>query len=535
MKVLLSLQQLSVTIADTKPVDDLSIDLAKGEIFGLAGSSGSGKSMTALALMGLLPPNAERSGQAFFAEGDCCAKDDALNGHDLFKSTEKTMQSIRGKQVSMIFQEPMTALNPVMSIVDQVAEPFVIHLGETRQQAREQAIALLDRVGVEAQQNGGERYPHELSGGQRQRVMIAQAIALKPKLLIADEPTTALDVTTQADILNLLKKLTQEDGMAMMLITHDLAVLAQYSDNIAIMKHGQIITQGKTETVFQSKQHPYIASLISAAQIPQRSDKHPPATEASSDPLLTVAKASVRYKNTKKPACDAVSFTIDRHESLGLVGKSGCGKSTLARAILGLEPLSGGAITVNGHAILSGAKMAASTRAMMQVVFQDPFGSFNPRHQVGRLITEPFHICEKPGHIKDVIAEALIDVGLTPDDQYKYIHEFSGGQRQRLAIARALMIKPELIILDEAVSALDTSIRGQILDLLKTLQNKHNLSYLFISHDLSVINAVTDRVLVMDQGQIVDQGPTQSVLNTPTHPLTKSLVKAIPKIPQKWL
>ena len=523
---LLSVQNLSVSIGDNTMVDDISLTIDQGDVFGLAGASGSGKSMTALALMGLLPPQAICSGQALF------------NGNDLLQSSEKTMRSLRGRQISMIFQEPMTALNPLMTITDQVAEAITIHAGQDNNihddapdDAHERAMALLDRVGVVATTNHRHRYPHELSGGQRQRVMIAQAIALKPKLLIADEPTTALDVTTQAAILKLLAQLAEEDDMAMMLITHDLAVLAENTKQLAVMNVGQIKDHGATKTVFTSGEFAYTASLIKAAQFtPIKRPQKPRKREAS--PLLAVDQAVVTYPKSTRPAVDQVSFTITPQESLGLVGASGCGKSTLARAILGLEPLTSGGIAINGDPITTGQDIKSTTRAMMQIVFQDPFGSFNPRHRVGRLITEPFHLMpQSPRDQNQAIAQALMDVGLRPDDQHKYIHEFSGGQRQRLAIARALMIKPNLIILDEAVSALDMAIKAQIIDLLAELREKHNLSYLFISHDLSVIKAITDRVMVMDQGQIIEQGDTETVMISPQHPITQNLIRAIPPLP----
>ena len=523
---LLSVQNLNVHIGAHRVVDDISFTIHQGEVFGLAGASGSGKSMTALALMGLLPTHGVRSGQAVF------------NGQDLIASSEKTMQSIRGDQISMIFQEPMTALNPLMSIVDQVAEPILIHKGGSQNQAQDRALQLLDRVGVEAKSGNRHRYPHELSGGQRQRVMIAQAIALKPKLLIADEPSTALDVTTQAEILHLLARLVREDDMAMMLITHDLAVLAENTQNLAVMKDGKIQDHGLTKTVFTAKKNSFTQSLIKASEfktLPKKEMAETAPVPLLPAPLLNVDQIVVTYPKANTPAVDQVSLAIAPQESLGLVGGSGCGKSTLARAILGLEPLAGGTISMNGNQITAGQDIPPSTRAMMQIVFQDPFGSFNPRHRVGRLITEPFHaLTTPPKDQTQAIAEALLDVGLDPDDQHKYIHEFSGGQRQRLAIARALMIKPNLIILDEAVSALDMVIKAQIIELLSSLRKKHGLSYLFISHDLSVIEAMTDRVLVMDQGQIVEQGPTQDVLKSPQHPVTKTLINAIPRIPKSW-
>ena len=381
------------------------------------------------------------------------------------------------------------------------------------------------------------RYPHELSGGQRQRVVIAMAIALRPRLLIADEPTTALDVTTQAQILKLLQDLVGEFGMGLMLITHDLAVVSDIADRIVVMCKGEIVEQGETRSLLANMQHPYTRALFEASG--HKVDLSPP--DDAADPILTVENAVRDYALPRTRlfaarqhhrAVSAVSFDIHRGERVGLVGESGCGKSTLTRAILGLEPLQSGRITVFGHAV--SPAMNPAMRSGMQVVFQDPYGSFNPRHRVARIITEPFHQLPEPptGPERDkVIARTLTAVGLQPSDAMKFIHEFSGGQRQRVAIARALIIRPELIIFDEAVSALDVSIRAQILDLIADLSRGYNLSYLFISHDLSVVRSVTDRVMVMKSGEIVEQGETESVFAEPQHPYTQTLIAAAPVLP----
>ncbi|MBI1220323.1 MAG: dipeptide ABC transporter ATP-binding protein [Rhodobacteraceae bacterium] len=523
---LLSVRDLSVAIHGTPILHGVSFDLVPGEVFGLVGESGSGKSMTALALMQLLPHGAQAGGRAL------------LNGDDLVALSERRMCGLRGREIGMIFQEPMTALNPVKTIGDQVAETLVIHGAASRGEAARAARARLDRVGLLADQFPLDRYPHELSGGQRQRVCIAMAVALRPKLLIADEPTTALDVTTQAQILDLLKGLVEEDRMALMLITHDLAVVAGVADHVAVMQAGRIVEAGVTEAVFRQRGHDYTRKLFAASgHVPQRRAR------VKDEPVLTVEGARRRYPLPRPPfsaprwfeAVRGASFTLHAGESLGLVGESGCGKSTLARAILGLDPLQGGAIRLFGtHAV--GPQMPNALRAGLQAVFQDPYGSFNPRWTVARLVAEPFHLMPTtPADARDRVGAALTEVGLTPADASRYIHEFSGGQRQRIAIARALITRPDVIVLDEAVSALDVRVRAQILDLLADLQDRHGMSYLFISHDLSVVRAITDRVMVMRAGEIVEAGPTERVLDAPEHPYTRELVAATPRIPPGWM
>lgn len=526
----LVIEDLSVQLEENMLVEKATLSIAPGQVFGLAGESGSGKSMTALAVMGLLPDGAIRGGAA------------RLDGDDLFALDEAAMCAVRGRRIGMIFQEPMTALNPVRSIGDQVAETLIVHAGMHRQAAREVAAEQLHRVGLPADRMGISRYPHELSGGQRQRVMIAQAIALQPALLIADEPTTALDVTTQAGILNLLGELVSEGDMSLMLITHDLAVLAGLSNAIAVMQAGRVVETGQTETLFRHHKHAYTASLLAASRHrPAR-----PTPPVSPDPLLRVQDLRLGYRGrggllrrpTMAEVVRGVTLSVDSGESVGLVGESGCGKSTLARAILGLEPPRAGSIELAGTTVTAGQPMAAATRAAMQIVFQDPYGSFNPRHRVERLVAEPFHLVpDAPvgASLSRAVDAALEAVGLSASDAGKYIHEFSGGQRQRIAIARALVTRPKLIILDEAVSALDVSIRAQILDLLAVLRRDFGLAYLFISHDLGVVRSITDRVLVMKDGKIVERGDTDRVLDAPAHPYTAELVAASPQIPQEWV
>ncbi len=517
---LLSVRNLSLSIGDTDILHDVDVDVAPGQITAITGESGSGKSLTALSVMDLLPRGSQVQGQILFG------------GDDLLAMDEAQMCALRGNDIAMIFQEPLTALNPVKSVGDQVAETILIHTDESRRQAKARARDVMNRVGLDG--ISLDRFPHELSGGQRQRVCIAMAIALRPKLLIADEPTTALDVTTQATILDLLKGLVREFDMGLLMITHDLAVVADFADSIAVMQMGRVVEAGPTGDVLQNQTHPYTRALLAASTHQVDLPDAP-----SPDPLLVVDGVTRTYRRPRVGlaapgvvrAVDDVSFTLARGERLGLVGESGCGKSTLTRAILGLDTVQAGDITLGGKSVFADG---LAVRRRMQVVFQDPYGSFNPRHRVDRLITEPFHVLDRPpkGAARaQVIARALTDVGLDPEDAGKFIHEFSGGQRQRLAIARALIVEPDLIVFDEAVSALDVSVRAQVLDLIADLCRKRPLSYLFISHDLSVVRTVTDRVLVMRAGQIVEQGPTEDVFQNPTHPYTQELLAAAPVLP----
>ncbi len=512
---------LTVTIREATVLRGVDLRLVPGTITGLVGESGSGKSMTALAIIGLLPRRARATGQVL------------LDGRNLLKTPEKQMCAIRGRRIGMIFQEPMTALNPLMTIGDQVAEVLRIHHGLDRPAARARARQKLDRVGLPQPRFPLTLYPHELSGGQRQRVAIALAIAERPDLLIADEPTTALDVTTQAQILDLLAGLVRDEGMALLLITHDLAVVAGLADRVAVMKSGEIVEEGATETLFRTQSHPYTRQLFAAS-------RHAPARRLrpSDAPLLQIRDAVREYRlpgGGALRAVDGVSLTIARGESVGLVGESGCGKSTLTRAVLGLDMLQGGQILLDGRQITAGHHMPPSLRAKMQVVFQDPFGSFDPRWRVRRLVAEPFHLTGRPRDWQDRVCAALEEVGLNAADADRYIHEFSGGQRQRIAIARALIIRPDLIVLDEAVSALDVRVRAQVLDLLAGLRDRNGLGYLFISHDLSVVRGITDRVLVMKQGRIVEDGSAEQVIDAPRDAYTRRLVAAMPRIPEAWV
>ena len=520
---LLDIRGLDVAIHGTPILKGVSLSVAPGRITGIIGESGSGKSMTALAIMRLLPRGAEIGGEI------------AFEGRNLATATEAEMCDLRGDEIGMVFQEPMTALNPLLTIGDQVAETVRMHTGASRAEAMRVARETLDRVELPAPRFPLSLYPHELSGGQRQRVVIAMAIARRPKLLIADEPTTALDVTTQAQILSLIRRLVDEDGMGAIFITHDLAVVSDLADDIVIMRKGEVVEAGPTARVFAEMTHPYTRALFEA------SSHHPPVIEGRGDDILLSLRDVRRVYPGRRTgwwgrsepvvAVDGVSFDLKRGENLGLVGESGCGKSTLTRAILGLDAIQGGEIRLDGDVIDAAHPMTRAERAKMQVVFQDPYGSFNPRHKVARLVAEPFHLLDAPptGAARDrAVAEALEAVGLQAGDAGRYIHEFSGGQRQRIAIARALLIRPELIILDEAVSALDVQVRAQILDLLASLSQEFGLSYLFISHDLHVVRNVTDRVLIMQAGRIVEEGVTERVFNDPQHPYTQELIAAAP-------
>ncbi|WP_112320554.1 ABC transporter ATP-binding protein [Oceanibium sediminis] len=524
---LLSIERLSLSMHGIQILRDVSLSLEPGRILGLIGESGSGKTMTAFSVTRLLPRGSVLSGKILLA------------GTDTVTASESRMCALRGDMVGMVFQEPMTALNPLQTIGAQIAETLVLHKALSRRAAEAEARAVLDRVGLPEPEFPLTRYPHELSGGQRQRVVIAMAVACGPKLLIADEPTTALDVTTQAQILKLIRRLVDEDGMAALFITHDLAVVSDIADDVAIMQTGRVVEAGPTDEVFATQSHPYTRALFAASgHQPDR------VAEVAPAPLLEVRGARRTYPGARrglfghhppKVAVDDVSFTLHDGESLGLVGESGCGKSTLTRAILGLEPLQGGEIRLAGDRIDAAQGVPGAVRARMQVVFQDPYGSFNPRHKVSRLISEPFHLLDSPPTGADrrrAIDEALEAVGLSSGDAEKYAHEFSGGQRQRLAIARALIIKPALIVLDEAVSALDVRVRARILDLLADLGKAYKLSYLFISHDLHVVRRITDRVLVMQSGRIVEVGETEAVFRAPQHAYTRTLLAAAPHLPE---
>ena len=524
---LLSLRGLSVTVGDRRVLDSIELDAERGEILGLCGQSGSGKSMTALAVTGLLPDGAAMRGSVCF------------EGAELVGAGERELGRIRGRGIGIVFQEPATALNPLMTIGEQVAETGRVHGTLTRAAARRLAAATLERVGLKPDRVALGRYPHELSGGQRQRVAIAMAIALAPRLLIADEPTTALDVTTQAQILDLLAGLVATDGMALVLISHDLAVAAGLANRLAILEGGRIVEQGATHALLRSPTHPYTRSLVRDFTLPDAIARPPAAPPALLEATAVVrsyraARTGFFARPAQRRAVDGVNLSVAPGERVGLVGESGSGKSTLVRTLLGLDIPDSGTVRINGERFGSaGAAGTRRLRRLVQAVFQDPYGSLNPRHRVGRIVAEPLHLLA--GALSAVererrVTAALTAVGLEPRDAARRPHEFSGGERQRIAIARALVVEPRLVILDEAVSALDASLRAQILSLLLELSRSRGLAYLFVSHDLSVVRAITDRTLVMRAGVIVEEGPTADVLDRPRHAYTRELVAATPSL-----
>jgi peptide/nickel transport system ATP-binding protein len=532
--ILLDVRGLSVEFAGpqgaVRVIDKLSFDLRAGETLCIAGESGSGKSVTALSLMGLLPKPGGR-----VAEGSA-----HFLGRDLLKLDEAAMSQLRGNEISMIFQEPMTSLNPVLSIGTQLTEGLVRHLGLSQADARTRALHALDAVRMSEPQRRLRQYPHELSGGMRQRVMIAMAMAAKPKILIADEPTTALDVTIQAQILELMATLQRETGTAIIMITHDMGVVAEIADRVVVMKKGEAVERGTTAEIFARQQHPYTRALLAAVPSFSQGAAAPPAPDlAGARPLITVKDLIVRFDvkggllqrvQQRIHAVEKVSFDLMPGETLALVGESGCGKSTTGKALMHLVP-SRGDIRIEGEAAgrKSGAELKA-IRRRVQMIFQDPLASLDPRMSVGDLVIEPLviHGIGTAAERRAKAVELFRRVGLTADQLARFPHEFSGGQRQRICIARALALNPKAIVADECVSALDVSIQAQILELMQELQDELGISYLFISHDMAVVERISHRVAVMSMGQIVETGPTRAVLGNPQHPYTQKLLAAVP-------
>ncbi|MEO5891997.1 MAG: ABC transporter ATP-binding protein [Ferruginibacter sp.] len=554
-------------------VKDISFTVAAGEVVALVGESGSGKSVTSLALMQLLPKQAQVTGSFLFNTNN--------NGiSDLQQISEKEISKIRGKDIAMIFQEPMTSLNPVFTCGYQVMESIQLHQELSPAAAREKAIALFEKVKLPDPAGMINRYPHELSGGQKQRVMIAMAISCNPSLLIADEPTTALDVTVQKAILDLLKDLQLQLGMGVILITHDLGLVADIADKVIVLYKGEIAEQGLTKDVLQNPQHPYTKALMACRpSMHQRGERLPVVSDfltplspgsisdnregkislspgkiisVTGEPGIDKAKAEahpvLEVKNLKvffnpkrslfgkpKPAfkaVDDVSFIVRKGETVGLVGESGCGKTSLGRAILQLIPATSGNIILNGTDLASLSKTAMQpVRKDLQIVFQDPYGSLNPRLTIGAAIREPMEvhgILNTNIARKDKVIELLEKVNLLPEHFNRYPHQFSGGQRQRICIARALALNPSFLIFDESVSALDVSVQAQVLNLLNDLKKEFGFTAIFISHDLSVVRFISDRIMVMNKGKIIEEGPSDRIYFSPENDYTKKLIAAIP-------
>ncbi len=512
-----------------RAVDGVSFELAPGEVLAIVGESGSGKSVTAQTIVGLTrSPNARIEGSV------------RLAGAELIDAGEKRLREVRGERIAMVFQDPMTSFNPVYRIGRQLTEATLEHRPEVgRDEARARAIELLGAVGLPQPERQVDRYPHELSGGMRQRAMIAMALMLEPEILIADEPTTALDVTVQAQILELLRRLNRERGLATILITHDFGVVAEIADRVLVMHEGRIVERGGLDRVFYSPEDPYTRRLLGAVV---RLDEAPPLRPAGAEPPLLEVTDLVKHFPLKRGllsdrevervrAVDGVSFSVARGETLGLVGESGSGKSTLARAVLQLLAPTSGSVRFEGREIagLSPRRMRP-LRARMQLVFQDPYSSLNPRRRIGQIVGEPLRVQGGASgrELRGRVQGLLERVGLSAAHYQRYPHELSGGQRQRVGIARALALEPRLVIADEPVSALDVSIRAQILDLLAELQADFGLTYVFVAHDIGVVRHVSDRIAVMHEGKIVELGPADRVCERPADPYTRELLAAVP-------
>lgn len=525
----LSVRDLRVAFGTTQAVHGLSFDIHRGETLALVGESGSGKSATALSILRLIEREGGRiTGGSIRLGGDHPA--------DITTLSAAALRRLRGDRVAMVFQEPMTSLNPVMTVGAQICETLTLHRGLRGAAARAAAQAALERVKVPDPAQRLDQYPHELSGGLRQRVMIAMALTCDPEVLIADEPTTALDVTTQAEILKLIASLQREMGMAVLFITHDLGVVSEIADRVVVLKDGVKVEEGYTADLFASPRADYTKELMAATP---RLGEGAPVPMNAPEPVLQVRGLTTTYGgglfsgNGVKVAVRDVSITLGRGETLGLVGESGCGKSTLARSIMRLVEPSAGAITLMG-ARIDGLSRAAlkSHRAGIQMVFQDPYASLNPRMSIRDVVTEPAFLHGMVGgKTRTALAlDLLARVGLPADAADRYPHQFSGGQRQRICIARALSVRPQIIVADEAVSALDVSNARRITDLMADIQQRDGVSMLFISHDIAVVERVSHRIAVMLNGRIVETGPTNRVLNDPQHPYTKLLLSAVPRM-----
>ncbi|WP_442579958.1 ABC transporter ATP-binding protein [Mesorhizobium sp. ASY16-5R] len=524
---LLSVRDLSVAFAQgarvTTAVDHISFDIAKGETVALVGESGSGKSVSALSILKLLqyPMASHPSGQILFG------------GQDLLALSEKELRRVRGNKITMIFQEPMTSLNPLHTIERQIVEILQLHKGMGDRAARARTLEMLHEVGIRDPEKRLDAYPHQLSGGQRQRVMIAMALANEPALLVADEPTTALDVTVQAQILELLAGLKQKNGMSMLFITHDLGIVRKIADRVCVMTQGKIVEHGPTQEIFANPQHAYTRHLLAAEPRGK-----PPVADLAAKPVMIgddikvwfpIKQGFFRKTVDHVKAVDGIDVTVRAGQTLGVVGESGSGKTTLGLALARMIS-STGTINFNGQDIdkLS-FKAMRPLRRELQIVFQDPFGSLSPRMAIAEIIEEGLKVHEpalSAGQRDKRVVDVLKEVGLDPETRFRYPHEFSGGQRQRIAIARAMVLNPRFVMLDEPTSALDMSVQAQVVDLLRALQAKHNLAYLFISHDLKVIRALANEVIVMRNGQIVEHGPAVDIFERPKTDYTRALISA---------
>ena len=547
--------QFTTDSGTTTAVVDESFSIRPGETLALVGESGSGKSVTSLSVMRLV-----EHGGGKIVNGSIKLRCRDGRVVDLRHANKSELQHLRGSEVAMIFQEPMTSLNPVFTVGAQIAESLILHRGMDEKEALKEAVHLLELVRIPDAERISLRFPHQLSGGMRQRVMIAMALACKPQLLIADEPTTALDVTVQAQILALISELQKEIGMAVLFITHDMGVVAQIADRVAVMRYGEIVESGTAQAIFAHPQHPYTQALLSAVPrlgalkdiehpcffrlidpdngkvIEPPSDKLPPPGEKILEVKNLVKTFPVRTDFWGRPtyvvrACDHVSFDLRAGETLSIVGESGCGKSTTGRAVLRLLDVDSGEVLHRGKSLLRMTRHELQEeRRNLQMIFQDPYASLDPRQTVGYSIAEPMMIhnyCSKK-EMYDRVALLLKRVGLSPDMANRYPHEFSGGQRQRICIARALSLKPQIIVADECVAALDVSIRAQVVNLMMELQEEMGLSYIFISHDMGVVERISHRVAVMYLGQIVEMGSRRAVLGNPLHPYTQKLLSAVP-------
>jgi microcin C transport system ATP-binding protein len=522
---LLQIENLSIDFGGRRVVDDVSLSINAGEKVGLVGESGSGKSVTALAVLRLLDAATYHGAIRFGSDS-------------ILTQSERWMRGLRGRDIAMIFQEPMTALDPLYTVGNQIGEVLEVHEGLRSNAARLRSIELLRRTGIPEPERRIDAFPHQLSGGQRQRAMIAMALACRPKLLIADEPTTALDATVQAQILALLDDLQREFGMAILFITHDLALVRRFTHRVGVMEHGKLVESGLTETVFTQPQHPYTVRLLNSRaerQVMALSAEAATVLEAR-DVAVTFRRSDGWFRHSSFNAVAGVSLALRAGETVGIVGESGSGKTTFGMALLGLQPMSSGEVLIDGHS-MSGADRESLRRfrRRIQVVFQDPFASLNPRMTVGQILEEglAWHMPELTGEERRrrvVAALAEVGLGVSPGQEdilERYPHQFSGGQRQRIAIARAVVIEPEILILDEPTSALDVSVQKQVLTLLATLQRRHRMSYIFISHDLSVIRAVAHRMIVMKDGVVVEQGDCETILRDPQMPYTRTLLQAV--------